>query len=82
MYDIGGVDLERFDADYDIAVSWQRLIDGRNIKEMDLVLLRHELAEYNYMQKGMNYFEAHRLAEKEFNYSEFVKVLDLEEGIK
>ncbi|MFP3153117.1 phage head morphogenesis protein [Lachnospiraceae bacterium ZAX-1] len=72
----------RFDPDYDMAVSWQHLIDGKNIREMDLVLLGHELAECKYMKDGMNYFEAHKLAEKEFNYSKYVRELNLAEGIR
>ena len=80
-HDLGKKKPTRFFPDYDMAVSWQRLIDGNDIKEMDLVMLNHELSEYNYMLTGMNYFEAHELAEKEFNYSKYVRRLDLEEGL-
>ena len=40
-YDLGGPEPQTFDSDYNIAVSWQRLIDGRNIQDMDNVLLSH-----------------------------------------
>jgi hypothetical protein len=49
---------------------------------MDIVLLNHELREYSYMQAGKDFFEAHRLAEQEYNYAKFVKELDLVEGIR
>ena len=82
-YDLGGTEPERFEADYDMAVSWQRLIEGKNIREMDLVLLNHEFAEYTLMhEKGLLYHEAHRQAEKLYNYIQYVKALDLKEGLK
>jgi hypothetical protein len=53
-YNLGDELPSRFDPLYDIAVSWQRLIDGINIKEMDIVLLNHELLEYKLMnEQGM-----------------------------
>jgi hypothetical protein len=76
QYNLDGKKLKRFDPDYDMAVSWQRLIEGINIKEMDIVLLHHELMEYNFMNKGMNYDEAHRIAEKTYNYKKYADELD------
>ena len=38
--------INRFHPDYYITVSWQRLREGKNIKEQDLVLLRHEAFEH------------------------------------
>ena len=64
-------EIKRFDPDYDIAESWRRLIDGKDIREMDIVLLRHELLEYQHMSQGMVYTEAHKLAEIRYNYSNF-----------
>ena len=81
-YDLGDENPTRFDPLYDIAVSWQRLINGADIKEMDLVLLRHELLEHNLMnEQGMDYATAHRIAEKAHNYSKYVKELDEKEGL-
>ena len=72
-----------FDPDYDIAVSWQRLSEGKNIKEMDLVLLNHELMEYRLMnEKGMPYDKAHAETEKLYNYDKYIRELDLKGGIK
>lgn len=68
---LGG--FKNFDPNYDMAVSWQRLIDGSNIKEMDIVLLNHELLEYDYMNfEKMNYVDAHKLVEQKYNYSKYL----------
>ena len=64
-----------------MAVSWQRLIDGKNIQEMDLVMLNHELMEYELMKQGMSYREAHDITEKTYNYTKYVKALNIEAGI-
>lgn len=82
-YKLDGETLKRFDPDYDMAVSWQRLIDGKDIQEMDIVMLKHELMEYGLMKdKNMSYFDAHKEAEKVYDYTKHVKELDLKEGIK
>jgi len=80
-HDLGNEELERFIPIYDMAVSWQRLIDGKAIQEMDIILLRHELAESAYMAQGMNYDTAHRLAETEYNYTKYIKELEAKEGL-
>ena len=81
-YDLGDENPTRFDPLYDIAVSWQRLISGADIKEMDLVLLRHELLEHSLMnEQKMDYVSAHRIAEEAHNYSKYVKELDEKEGL-
>jgi hypothetical protein len=49
---------------------------------MDLVLLRHELLEYEYMSKGKTYAQAHSLANEKFNYEAFAAELDRRAGIK
>lgn len=63
--------LKRFDPDYDQAEAWQRLIEGRNIKNSDIVMLSHERLELTIMrERGCIYEEAHAIAEKVFNYAE------------
>jgi len=63
-YDLGYESPVPFDPDYDMAVSWQRLIEGKNIQEMDIVMLNHELMEYKLMsEKGLKYHEAHVMTE-------------------
>ena len=59
----------RFDPDYDMAESFRRLREGKEIQEHDLILLRHERLEYELMNKeGMTYQEAHSIAETKYNY--------------
>ena len=78
-YDLGGSEPETFAPDYHMALSWQRLVDGKNIEDMDTLLLKHELRERELMiEQGMSYNTAHRIAENEYNY----KVLaDLKDGL-
>lgn len=64
----------RFDPDYDMAQSWQRLREGRTVFEHDLTLIEHEAREAMYMDKGMTYAEAHaKTCAEGYNY---VKDLD------
>nr|DAZ02128.1 MAG TPA: minor capsid protein [Caudoviricetes sp.] len=59
----------RFDPDYDMAESFRRLREGKNIQKHDLIMLKHERLEYELMKKKhLSYQEAHRLAEKKYNY--------------
>ena len=78
-YDLGGTEPEAFAPDYHMALSWQRLADGKAIEDMDMVLVKHELKERELMfEQGMSYNEAHRIAEKEFNYK---KLADIKDGL-
>jgi hypothetical protein len=61
---------ERFDPHYSVAQSWQRLVEGKNIKEQDIILLNHELMEMRLVKNGMTQDEAHIIATKQFNYRE------------
>ena len=55
-HDLGNGELEYFYPNYEMAQSWQRLIDGKNIQKHDITLLNHELLEQRLMKKGwMNY---------------------------
>lgn len=68
-HDLGGEEPENFYPSYDISVSWQNLIEGKNISEKDIILLKHEYLELIIMKKtGMQYGKAHRLAEEKHNY--------------
>lgn len=65
----------RFDPDYDMAESFRRLREGKDIQNHDLILLKHEHLEYNLMKKfNLSYDEAHSLAESKYNYSEALKI--------
>lgn len=69
----GNDEPERFYPNYDMAESWQRLIDGSNIQSHDITLLNHELMEQELMSKGMNQLDAHRASEKKYNYAKECK---------
>lgn len=64
----------RFAASYDMAVAWNRLVNG-NPKERDILLLRHELLESE-IEKVYNLTasEAHARAKKKFNWEQ--KLMD------
>jgi hypothetical protein len=81
-YDLGEEEPTCFDPDYDMAVSWQRLINGVNIREMDIVMLNHELTEHELMTRsGLSYSEAHVIADKKYSYSKYIHELNQREGI-
>lgn len=64
----------RFDPDYDMSQSWQRLREGKTVFEHGLTLIEHEAREAMYMDAGMTYGEAHaKTCEDGYNY---VKDLD------
>jgi len=68
VHDLGDAGKRRFYSSYNMAQSWQRMIDGREIKAHDIVLLKHELMEIDLMDKGLSQQEAHDLANEKFNY--------------
>lgn len=66
--------MYRFDPDYEQAEAWQRLVEGRNIKESDIVFLQHEHMEQRIMREmGCNYEEAHAITERTYNWREAIK---------
>ena len=69
-HDLGNGEKEYFYPDYNMAQSWQRLIQGRNIQPQDYVLLKHECAERFLMRKGYAQQDAHDRANKKYNYSD------------
>lgn len=69
-HDFGDGTKQRFDTSYDMAQSWQRLIDGKQIEAHDIVLLKHELAEIEEMNNGCSQQKAHELVNERFNYKE------------
>ena len=72
-HDLGVNGYRRFYADYDIAQSWQRLIEGKKIQTQDIILLKHEYCESRYMDKGYSQKEAHDKANKKYDYSKAVR---------
>lgn len=66
--------INNFYPDYNIAVSWQRLREGKNIKERDLILLRHEALEHYLMNKyNYNYREAHEIVERKYDFASYIE---------
>lgn len=73
-YDLGNDELEYFFPDYEIAQSWQRIMDSKmKTQPHDLILLEHEHAEFLYMQQGMIQAQVHQEAEKKYNYAKALK---------
>lgn len=72
-YDLYG-GKKRFDADYDMAESFRRLREGKDIQEHDIILLKHEHLEHDLMNRlNLQYEEAHSLAESKYNYNSALK---------
>lgn len=67
---------ERFAPDYEMAVSWQRLNDGKNIQECDLILLDHEYYEMTLIEKGYSQSAAHIEASRKYDYRKAVEKND------
>jgi hypothetical protein len=65
--------FRRFDPDYDIAQSWQRLIDGGNIQDHDILLLKHEIMEMDMVKRGITQMQAHEETSHMFNYVQAVE---------
>ena len=63
----------RFDPSFEMAQSWQRLIDGKDIRECDMILLQHEYLELTLMEQGYSQNEAHILASKKYDYASAVE---------
>lgn len=62
--------IKKFDPDYYMAHSWQRLREGKNIQKHDLTMLYHELEEEKIMGSSLEivYEKAHEKAEAKYNY--------------
>lgn len=57
-HDLGGIEPEYFYPSYEMAESWQRLIDGKNIQNHDMTLLKHEITERQCMKQGYSQSES------------------------
>ena len=70
-HDLGGT-IKRFDPDDDIAKSWDRLRAGKDIREIDFLLINHEVLERKLVKEGLTQDEAHIRASEKHNYQEAV----------
>lgn len=64
----------KFEPDFQMAQSFQRLISGTPLKR-DIIMLKHERLEYELMHRYgyTDYAIAHRITEQKYNYAEAVK---------
>ena len=62
--------IHKFDTNFDMAQSWIRLREGKNIQPHDILLLRHELMEAEIMGTGTTipYEPTHDKVSKTYNY--------------
>ena len=60
-----------FHPEVNMAESWERLITGKDIQSHDLILLKHERLEHDYMyvRGNMDYDTAHAKTDETYNYS-------------
>lgn len=67
-----------FKPDFDMAQSWNRLINNADIQEHDLIMLLHERLEHDLMYKvnNLSYLDAHNETNKRYNYTEAVKLFN------
>ena len=72
-HDLGEEKPMRFSPSYEMAESWQRLIDGKNIQPHDITLIQHELMESKLVEDGMPQDKAHIITSGVYNYSEEVR---------
>lgn len=62
-----GSRFTRFDPSFEIAQSWNRLMNG-NIESHDLTLIKHEIYEKELISSGMSQDDAHKETSKIYNY--------------
>ncbi|MDO4280772.1 MAG: hypothetical protein Q4C56_03995 [Peptococcaceae bacterium] len=67
--------ISRFDPDYYMAHSWNRIRHNKDIQPHDIIMLKHEIAEEKIMGKSLDilYKTAHEQAEKQYNYRKALK---------
>lgn len=60
-----------FHPEVNMAESWERLITGKDIQSHDLILLKHERLEHDYMyvRGNMDYDTAHAKTDETYNYA-------------
>lgn len=68
-HDLGEEKPRRFYSSYEMAQSWQRLIDGKDIQPHDITLLRHEAMERRLILEGKSQEEAHIETSRVYNYA-------------
>lgn len=68
--------IRKFDPSIDQALAWQRLINGTDIRETDILLLNHELRELLYMKEtGCAYETAHAYSELKYDWQSAIDAI-------
>ena len=68
--------IRKFDPSIDQAQAWQRLINGTDIRETDILLLNHELRELLYMKEtGCAYETAHAYSELKYDWQSAIDAI-------
>lgn len=65
-----GDEIRRFDPSYEMAETWRRLIEGKNIQKHDGTLLKHEEMERELMLQGYTQDKARIITSRKYDYSE------------
>jgi SPP1 gp7 family putative phage head morphogenesis protein len=74
-HNLGDGEIGRFSPDYDMAQTWQRLIQDKHT-ELDIMLMKHEMVEYTQMKRhGYDYMTAHDIANVYHNWESEIKKL-------
>ena len=69
IHDLGDAGEKRFDPDFMIAESWQRLMEGRQ-EAHDITLIKHEIYEKELIKSGLSQNDAHMQTSLLYNYTE------------
>ena len=72
IHDLGDAGEKRFDPDFMIAESWQRLMEGRQ-EAHDITLIKHEIYEKELIKSGLSQNDAHIQTSLLYNYAEEAK---------
>lgn len=74
-----------FHPEVNMAESWERLITGKDIQSHDLILLKHERLEHDYMyvRGNMDYDTAHAKTDETYNYGKaLTRYLERKNNVK
>lgn len=71
-HDLEDGKFDYFAPSFEMAESWQRLIDGKNIQPHDITLLHHEMMERQLMANGFSQSQAHEITSSKYNYQQGV----------
>jgi hypothetical protein len=75
--------VRKFDVNIDQALAWQRLIEGTDIRDSDILLLNHELRELEYMATTNCVYEvAHAYSNEKYNWQKVIDAIVDNDNLK